>query len=437
MLQRLDARAGEARAIVAFHEFQFLRVFEDEVAGGAVGQAARQPEMAVPGGDGARAMVVFGSGDFFDKLQRFSVVDMDEILRLALRLVEGAFVDGHVELAVEQAWIAAVAGGFDLLDDFAVHVRLYYSIGKGPVDELPVAVDALQMARVGAFAIDGLGGENGGNDNQRKQQKLLHVSHLQDLVHVFTDALAAIVGGAADAAELGGQDVVVADVADGLHDGRPVDGAAEQIRRGRARFGAVAFDVHLLDAAAEREDPMFGIAVGDDVADVEIGGDIRRREVVDVTRHFRRAEEDFVADVFNRHVDFVLFEFGDDGLQFRLRTRPRVFEANLRRHDGGNDENRVRPDGQRGVQRLLQAGHALRADFRLGGGERGAPVVGVHDGRDADACVFGGQFEVFAFFLSPKCRNFNAIESKCTCPGEFVLRLFAWQEAVIDTFLHG
>ena len=80
MLHRLDAHAGEARAVVAFHEFQLFRVFDDDVAGSAVGQAAGQPEMAVPGGDGARAVVVFGSGDFFDKLQRFSVVDMDEIL---------------------------------------------------------------------------------------------------------------------------------------------------------------------------------------------------------------------------------------------------------------------------------------------------------------------------------------------------------------------
>ena len=364
---RLDAGTREARAVMPFYEFKIFREFEDDVAWGAVGQAARQPDVSIPGGHATHSVVVLRRGNFLDKFQRLSVIDMDEIFRFAFRLVECPFVDRHVELAVEQAWIAAVAGGLDLFDDFAVHVRLYYSISKGPVDELSVAIDALQMARVGAFAIDGFGGENGGNEKQRNQQNFLHLLHLQYLIHVFADVFATIIGRAADAAEFGGENIVVTDFTDSFHDGWPVDRAAEEIWRGRARFGAIAFDMHLLDAAAERENPMLGIAVGDDVADIEISGDVRRIEIIDVARHFGRAEEDFVADVFNRHVDFVLFEFGHDGLQFRLRTCPRVFETDLRCDDGGNDENRVRTNGQRGVQRLLQAGHAFCASLCIGG----------------------------------------------------------------------
>ena len=63
-------------------------------------------------------------------------------------------------------------------------------------------------------------------------------------------------------------------------------------------------------------------------------------------------------------------------------------------------------------------------------------MVGIHDGRDADACIRRRLFEVGAFFRSPKCRNFNAFESKNPSPGEFVFWLFARQEAVVDTFLH-
>ena len=158
---RLDAGTREARAVMPFYEFKIFREFEDDVAGGAVGQATRQPDVSIPSGHTAHTVVVLWRGDFLYKFQRLSIIDMDEIFRFAFRLVECPFVDGHIELAVEQAWIAAMAGGFDLLDDFSVHVCLYYSIGKGPVDELPVGVNALQMARVGAFAIDGLGGENG------------------------------------------------------------------------------------------------------------------------------------------------------------------------------------------------------------------------------------------------------------------------------------
>src|SRR5438094_10198983 len=111
------------------------------------------------------------------------------------------------------------------------------------------------------------------------------------------------VGGVA-AVDLGGHPAVVADGVEGPAHLYPVDVALAQVLPGEAAARAVeleVLEVHLGDARAQRAHPVLGIAVEDDIADVEVGLDPGRRELVHVARELDRAEQELVPDLLHGH----------------------------------------------------------------------------------------------------------------------------------------
>ena len=75
-------------------------------------------------------------------------------------------------------------------------------------------------------------------------------------------------------ADFGGDPALVADVDQGLADGRPVDLSLAELVVEPLGLG-VFLDVDLEDPLAQLANPLLGIAVLDDVADVEVGADRR------------------------------------------------------------------------------------------------------------------------------------------------------------------
>ena len=70
-----------------------------------------------------------------------------------------------------------------------------------------------------------------------------------------------------------------------------------------------------------------GIAVLDDVADVEVGPDPGAVELVDVAGELDRAEEELVPDLLDGDLDPVLLGVGDQLADVRLRARVGVAVA--------------------------------------------------------------------------------------------------------------
>src|SRR5262245_32671927 len=95
------------------------------------------------------------------------------------------------------------------------------------------------------------------------------------------------------AGDLGRHIALVADVGKGAAHLDPVDVAVAEIAPGEAAVRPIeleVLEVDLRDARAKRADPVLRVAVEDDVADVEVGLQPRRVELVDVARELERAE---------------------------------------------------------------------------------------------------------------------------------------------------
>src|SRR6266446_3433881 len=111
----------------------------------------------------------------------------------------------------------------------------------------------------------------------------------------------------AAAIQLGDDAAAVADVGEGLAHGGPVDVAIAEVYPGvTALFALEVFEVDLDDAFAQRANPILGVPVEHDIADIKPRlhpGAVKLAEVLD---HFERAEQELVPYFFDGDDDLHL-----------------------------------------------------------------------------------------------------------------------------------
>ena len=137
------------------------------------------------------------------------------------------------------------------------------------------------------------------NDQEalRQLQQVVHSPH--DVLHPRETFIA----------DFGRHPPVVTYIPQGSSDSRPVDSALAQAVA-EPLFFFVFLDVDLEDAFTQLANPIFGIAVLDDIADIKVRADPWAVEVVDVPGELKRAKEELVPDVFDRDLDAVLLGIG-------------------------------------------------------------------------------------------------------------------------------
>lgn len=139
---------------------------------------------------------------------------------------------------------------------------------------------------------------------------------------------------------------LVADFVEGLHDGGPVVVALEELDvetgplAGLVGLRAgVLLDVEGGDPLAEDADPLFGPAVVDEVAAVEVPADLGGLEFVDVAGCFEGAEQEIVPDVLDGDPDAEFLGEGDGLADLVLGTLVGVGVADGLIDDGGDQED--------------------------------------------------------------------------------------------------
>ena len=142
--------------------------------------------------------------------------------------------------------------------------------------------------------------------------------------------------------------------------------------------------MNLGDPRPEFPDPLLGIAVFHDVADVEIRLDPRALEAVDVVGEFDRAEEELVPNFLDREDDAFLLGVGNQALDRGLRASHHVAIRDFGGDDAGYDENGRAAVGL-AVQDLL-ADRLLAAldDLGVGVGKTILPMDRAADAVDDD-----------------------------------------------------
>ena len=113
-------------------------------------------------------------------------------------------------------------------------------------------------------------------------------AQLQHLVHAADDVLHVVQIAVTD---LGGDPALVADIDECLADGRPVDLSLAEFVVKPLGLG-VFLDVDFEDSLAQFANPFLGIAVLDDVADIEVGTDPGALELIDVAGELDGAQEE-------------------------------------------------------------------------------------------------------------------------------------------------
>src|SRR5438105_3182450 len=105
---------------------------------------------------------------------------------------------------------------------------------------------------------------------------------------------------------LGDCPTMVTDAIERFHHRRPIVVALEIVHlKSRSHsstlllLAAVFLDMQLLDSFSERANPLFGPAVRDDIADIEMPADVRGIKLVHVTNRFERTQQKMVPNIFD------------------------------------------------------------------------------------------------------------------------------------------
>src|SRR6267378_8089902 len=123
----------------------------------------------------------------------------------------------------------------------------------------------------------------------------------------------------------------IADVGEGLADRRPVNGAVAEVYPGVPVLGSLEiFEVDLDDAFAQRANPILGIPVQHDIADIKPGLHPRAVKLAEVLDHFERAEQELVPYFFDGDDDLQLLCDRHKLANLCLRARPRIAIGCLR-----------------------------------------------------------------------------------------------------------
>jgi len=88
--------------------------------------------------------------------QILSVIDVDPGIRISLRVVELAKVDGDVQLAVVKAEITVMVDDRYFVEQFPVVVSFDQLRCERPVNGFTVGADSLQVMLIRSFALDAL-----------------------------------------------------------------------------------------------------------------------------------------------------------------------------------------------------------------------------------------------------------------------------------------
>src|ERR1035441_3227124 len=208
---------------------------------------------------------------------------------------------------------------------------------------------------------------------------------------------------------------VVADVVHGLHDGRPIVIAFEQLNVealpqafGVALLAAEFLDMELLDAWPEDANPLLGPAVVDDVADIEMPANRGAFEFVHVTGGFQRAEQEAIPHVLAGDLDAQLFRQGDGFADFRLGACVGGIVGDVLVDHGGHEQHRGGAITFGVTQGLLETFEAFRSDLRIGVGQRLCPMVPPTDAGNGQA---GGVARAQHFVLVHVAHHLRALEA--------------------------
>src|SRR5581483_3636103 len=137
--------------------------------------------------------------------------------------------------------------------------------------------------------------------------------------------------------EFGDDTAGIADRGKSLPDRQPVHVAVAEVHPCVPVWLALeVLEMNFHDALAERANPVLGIAVKHDVADIEPRFHPRAVEFADVRGHFERAEQKFVPDFFDCDDDLQLLGERQELADLRLRARPRFAVRSLRSDDRRN-----------------------------------------------------------------------------------------------------
>src|SRR5438552_6528261 len=135
--------------------------------------------------------------------------------------------------------------------------------------------------------------------------------------------------------ELGDDASGIADVVERLAHSRPVHVAVAEVYPGIPVLCPLEiFEVDFDDAFAQRANPILGIPVEHDIADIKPGPDPGAVKLSDVLDHFERAEQEPVPHFFNGDDDLQLFRERNELANLRLRAGPGIAIRGLRIYDG-------------------------------------------------------------------------------------------------------
>src|SRR5204863_462747 len=129
---------------------------------------------------------------------------------------------------------------------------------------------------------------------------------------------------------------------EGLAHRGPVHVAIAEVHPGVAVLRALEiFEVDLDDGFAQGANPVLGIAVQHDIADIEPGPDPRAVKFADVLGHFERTEQEPVPDFLDRDDDLELLRQREEVADLRLRARPGIAIGGLRIHHRRDEQYRI------------------------------------------------------------------------------------------------
>ena len=100
--------------------------------------------------------------------------------------------------------------------------------------------------------------------------------------------------------------------------------------------------MQLDDPRAQRADPILRVTVDSDVADVEVGADVRAVEFVDVTREFERTLQKFIPHFLDGDDDTQFLRQRDQSPNGPLGSLPGLRVADVSGDHRGDQKNRRR-----------------------------------------------------------------------------------------------
>jgi hypothetical protein len=171
--------------------------------------------------------------------------------------------------------------------------------------------------------------------------------------------------------------------------------------------------VHFHRAGAERANPVLRKAVEHDVADVEIGFEPRRVELVDVAGELDWAQQELVPDLLDCDNHLQLARERQQALaNHPLGSRPRVPIRGRLIDDCGYEQHGVRTPECGIAQGRLHAGDASIDDVAIAARQREAPVIGVHHGVNAQAAVACGVLDLRRFVFAQDRLHLDRVEPR-------------------------